>query len=249
MRMIALASHKGGTGKSTLAYNLSWLLSEKGLKVLVVDLDPQANLSSAFAPAESLPQSAHILTIVRGKSQSPHRLNEQLHVVWSDGKLATYDYRAMTRAEMEQLVGSLRSLKEYDIAFLDLPSGMRPLARAGLATCDFVVAPTDPTPFAAAGVLRLIEGLLELRQYEHNPTFGGIILNRAQLHTRLTNQVMDMLVEVFGVERFLGVLSQSVRVAETTLYRKPLHKYVPKSRLVEELEGIANKLLKVVKVL
>jgi chromosome partitioning protein len=134
----------------------------------------------------------------------------------------------------------LRSLP-FDFILLDTPTGWRPLTRAAILSCDYIVVPVDPSPFAVAGIVQLVEGLVELsRKQERSAEILGVIVNLAEEHTRITQRVIASLKELLGEERLLGILSKSVRVKETALERKPLHLLAPESKWAWQIEQIAK---------
>jgi chromosome partitioning protein len=134
----------------------------------------------------------------------------------------------------------LRSLS-FDLILLDTPTGWRPLTRAAILSCDYLVVPVDPSPFAVAGIVQLVEGLVELsRKRERSAEILGVIVNLAEEHTRITQRVIESVKQLMGEEKFLGMLSKSVRVKETALERKPLHLLAPESKWAWQMEQIAE---------
>jgi len=129
----------------------------------------------------------------------------------------------------------------FDLILLDTPTGWRPLTRAAIFSCDYLVIPVDPSPFAVAGIVQLVEGLVDLtKKRERVAEILGVVVNLAEEHTRITQRVIASLKELLGEDRFLGVLSKSVRVKETVLERKPLHVLAPQSKWAQQIEEIAK---------
>jgi chromosome partitioning protein len=239
MVVIAFASLKGGTGKTTLTYNLASLWADRGKKVLAVDFDPQGNLTFAFLPPESLPEDAQTRCLFSRKSPQPYPVSENLWLLGADSKLSSWDMRG-TNPDLLLPSPVLRSLS-FDLILLDTPTGWRPLTRAAILSCDYLVVPVDPSPFAVAGIVQLVEGLVELsRKRERSAEILGVIVNLAEEHTRITQRVIESVKQLMGEEKFLGMLSKSVRVKETALERKPLHLLVPESKWAWQMEQIAE---------
>jgi len=239
MVVIAFASFKGGTGKTTLTYNLASFWAENGKKVLAVDFDPQGNLTFAFLPPENLPEEAYTRWLFSRKSPQPFPVSENLWLLGSDSKLSSWDMRG-TSPDLLLPSQVIRSLP-FDIVLLDTPTGWRPLTRAAILSCDYLVIPVDPSPFAVAGIVQLVEGLVELSEKQGRMAeILGVVINLAEEHTRITQKVVTSVKQLLGEERFLGMLSKSVRVKETVLERKPLHVLAPKSKWAQQVEEIAK---------
>jgi chromosome partitioning protein len=239
MVVIAFASLKGGVGKTTLAHNLAFLWADRGKRVLAVDFDPQGNLTFAFLPPESLPEEAQTRCLFSRKSPQPFQVSENLWLLGADSKLSSWDMRG-TNPDLLLPSQLLRSLP-FDFILLDTPTGWRPLTRAAILSCDYIVVPVDPSPFAVAGIVQLVEGLVELsRKRERSAEILGVIVNLAEEHTRITQRVIESVKQLMGEEKFLGMLSKSVRVKETALERKPLHLLVPESKWAWQMEQIAE---------
>jgi chromosome partitioning protein len=239
MVVIAFASLKGGVGKTTLTYNLASLWADGGKRVLAIDFDPQGNLTFAFLPPESLPEESQTRCLFSRKSPQPFQVSENLWLLGADSKLSSWDMRG-TNPELLLPSQLLRSLP-FDLILLDTPTGWRPLTRAAILSCDYIVVPVDPSPFAVAGIVQLVEGLVELsRKRERSAEILGVIVNLAQEHTRITQRVIESVKQLMGGEKFLGVLSKSVRVKETALERKPLHLLAPESKWAQQIKQIAK---------
>jgi chromosome partitioning protein len=239
MAIIAFASLKGGVGKSTLNYNLASLWADRGRRVLAVDFDPQGNLTFAFLPPESLPEDAQTRCLFSRKSPQPFQVSENLWLLGADSKLSSWDMRG-TNPDLLLPSQVIRSLP-FDLILLDTPTGWRPLTRAAILSCDYIVVPVDPSPFAVAGIVQLVEGLVELsRKRERSAEILGVVVNLAEEHTRITQRVIESVKQLMGEEKFLGVLSKSVRVKETALERKPVHILAPESKWAQQIEQIAK---------
>jgi len=239
MVVIAFASLKGGTGKTTLTYNLASFWADSGRKVLAVDFDPQGNLTFAFLPPESLPEEAYTRWLFSRKSPQPFPVSEKLWLFGSDNKLSSWDMRG-TSPDLLLPSQIIRSLP-FDIILLDTPTGWRPLTKAAIFSSDYLVVPVDPSPFAVAGIVQLVEGLVELSERQGKAAeILGVVVNLAEEHTRITQKVIASIKQLLGEGRLLGVLSKSVKVKETVLERKPLHRLAPQSKWAQQIEEIAK---------
>jgi chromosome partitioning protein len=222
MVVIAFASLKGGVGKTTLTYNLAFLWADMGKRVLAIDFDPQGNLTFAFLPPESLPEDAQTRCLFSRKSPQPFQVSENLWLLGADSKLSSWDMRG-TNPDLILPSQVIRSLP-FDLVLLDTPTGWRPLTRAAILSCDYIV-----------------DNLVELsRKRERSAEILGVVVNLAEEHTKITQRVIASLKELLGEDRLLGILSKSVRVKETALERKPLHILAPASKWAQQIEQIAE---------
>jgi chromosome partitioning protein len=239
MVIIAFASLKGGVGKTTLTYNLASLWADMGKRVLAIDFDPQGNLTFAFLPPESLPEDAQTRCLFSRKLPQPFPASENLWLLGADSKLSSWDMRG-TNPDLLLPSQVIRSLP-FDLILLDTPTGWRPLTRAAILSCDYIVVPVDPSPFAVAGVVQLVDNLVEFSsKQKRTAEVLGVVVNLAEEHTRITQRVIESVKQLMGEGKFLGVISKSVRVKETALERKPLHILAPASKWAQQIEQIAE---------
>jgi chromosome partitioning protein len=237
--VIAFASLKGGVGKTTLTYNLASLWADRGKRVLAIDFDPQGNLTFAFLPPEGLPEDAQTRCLFSRKLPQPFPASENLWLLGADSKLSSWDMRG-TNPDLLLPSQVIRSLP-FDLILLDTPTGWRPLTRAAILSCDYIVVPVDPSPFAVAGVVQLVDNLVEFSSKQKRTVeVLGVVVNLAEEHTRITQRVIESVKQLMGEGKFLGVLSKSVRVKETALERKPLHLLAPASKWAQQIEQIAE---------
>lgn len=238
--VLSVASVKGGTGKTTIVYALSWIFSDEGRKVLVVDFDPQGNLTFAFHPLEGLPSEAASSKLFQVRKPTPFPLNEKLHLLWADGHLYSYEARGSV-SEMKAPSQSLASLRSsYDLILLDTPTSLRPLTRAALLACDFVVAVVEPSPFSVLGLIQLAQGLSSLKErFDYSPELLGVVVNMVE-RTRVSEEVLDTIQNLLGKERLLGVIPKTVKVKQALLSRKPIHRFAPNTPLQKALLDLAE---------
>jgi chromosome partitioning protein len=181
MKSIAFFNNKGGVGKTSLVYHLAWMMSDMGLKVLVADLDPQANLSSMFLTEDELdltwngPTDQTILDIVKPLMDrvsdivdySPRKINHNLSLIVGDLSLSKFE-DALSENWPKCSDGDLgafrvetafgRAIKnasdktKFDIVLIDVGPSLGAINRAALIASDFVVVPLSADLFAIKGL-------------------------------------------------------------------------------------------------
>jgi chromosome partitioning protein len=249
-RVIAVANQKGGVGKTTTAVNLSSCVAALDRAVLVVDMDPQANATSAFGlkqPGDGKPSVYE--SIIGGlplrELLRPTEL-EQLKVVPSN--------RRLTGAEIE-LVGvsghefKLRDLLapvrgDFDYVFVDCPPSLGLLTLNALGAADSVLIPLQAEYFALEGVSDLMN-TIRFIQTKLNPrlTLEGVVLTMFDERTNLARQIREDIEAYFRGKLFRTVIPRNVRLGEAPSFGKPILLYDINSRGAQAYLALAKELI------
>lgn len=235
-RIIAIANQKGGVGKTTTAVNLGAALAESGLRVLVVDLDPQGNASTGLG-INPRDVSASIYDVLMQDTPALDAVEptslKNLFVI-----PATLD---LAGAEIELVPAFSRELKlkraldavrsEYDVVLIDCPPSLGLLTVNGLAAADDVIVPIQCEYYALEGLGQLLRNVALVRS-SLNATLDvrGIILTMYDARTRLAEQVETEVREHFGTKVYKTVVPRTVRLAEAPSFGQPVIVFDPTSR-------------------
>lgn len=257
VRRIAVANQKGGTAKTTTTVNLAAAVAERGVPVLVVDLDPQGNASRWLAtPPADEGESRGLLDVIapeRGRRAAsiedlvvPSPTAAGVDVVPSSPWLATAE-AALTRevgAEL-QLARALQALDggRWGLVLMDCPPALGKLSVSALAAAEEVLVPVETTAMPLEGVEALQETIATVRE-RLNPDLrlAAVLPSRVDRRTRLASDVVDALRERFG-DLVLDVeVSASVRLAEAPSHQQPITAYAPSSPAAQQFRDLAGAL-------
>ncbi|PZA05878.1 MULTISPECIES: ParA family protein [unclassified Meiothermus] len=242
MKRIGVVNQKGGVGKTTTAVNLAAYLSQAGQRVLLVDLDPQANATSGLGQETHNGGIYALLTGEANLEQVVQAVNPRLHLIGAESSLvgASADLLedpSRLRRVLEPLTG------EYDLIVLDAPPSLGPLTLNVLAAAQGLLIPVQAEYYALEGIAGLMETVEQVR-VRLNPGLRilGIVITMYDSRTLLSQQVEANIRAHFGEQVFWTVVPRNVRLAEAPSYGQAISTYAPTSsgahayrRLAEEV--------------
>ncbi len=225
-KIISLLNHKGGVGKTTSAINIGAGLVELGKKILLIDLDPQANLTLSLG----IPRQANtIYEALRGECElEPYHFKDNLDVVISTLDLSGAEMELVNEAGREYLLRELfEPLKEdYDFIIIDCPPSLGLLTLNALAASDVVFIPLQ-TEFLALQGLAKIKQVVDKVKFRLNKKLdiGGVIATMYDQRKVLNRDVVDTIRKYFGEKVFDTLIRENVALAEAPAQRKDIFSY------------------------
>jgi chromosome partitioning protein len=245
-RVYAVANQKGGVGKTTTAVNVGACLAEAGERVLLIDLDPQANASSGLGVQANGSSTHDLLDGIPLSSLAHPTRFQNLDLVAAKHDLAAAAVDLATRPGGERYLADALSegLDPYSFVFLDCPPSFGPLTVNALAAASRAIVPVQAEYYALEGLSQLL-GTINLVKSRLNPTLSvvGVLLTMADARTRLSAEVEAELRRHFGGLVFTTTVPRSVRLAEAPSHGLPAIAYDRRSAGAQAYWKVAMELV------
>jgi chromosome partitioning protein len=232
-KIIAVANQKGGVGKTTTAVNLSACLAALGQRVLLFDLDPQANATSGVGLEKIEGASAYRVLLGEGSLLEKIKPTgfERLEIIPSEVDLCAADLE-MARME-NHLLRVSQSLKpvlesgRFDVVLIDCPPSLGILTLNAFAASDGLLVPLQCEYYALEGVSMMNRVLGQLRDAGVNPRLEifGVVMTMFDGRTKLSNEVVAEVRNLLGAKVFESMIPRSTKLAEAPSFGKPIIYY------------------------
>jgi chromosome partitioning protein len=248
-RVIAIANQKGGVGKTTTAVNLGASLAAAEQRTLLIDCDPQGNLTTAIGFAKDPTRRTLYHQLILNEPIERIILKTQvegLDLIPSDKNLvgAAVELVSMENREfrLRALTNQLRDA--YTFILIDCPPSLDLLTLNALAAADAILVPIQCEYLALEGVSELLDTLMRLRR-TINPSLAieGILLTMYDDRTTLSKQVAADLRGFFGSQVFESIIPRNVRLAEAPSHGKPVMFYDIHSKGAESYIQLAQEVI------
>ena len=250
-KRLVVANQKGGVAKTTTAVNLAASLGHLGKKVLLIDLDPQANATSGIGIDKSkVGKSIYDLLIGQGDieaiiletpTQNVHLIPANLPLVGAEIELVHAPRREFRLADS---ILKNTSINQYDFVIIDTPPSLGLLTINAFTAAQSVLIPMQCEYYALEGLAQLYQTIQLVRQ-KSNPglSIEGLVFSMVDTRANLTVQVMDEVKKILKEKVYETVIPRNVRLAEAPSFGKPIADYDKHSRGAEAYERLAKEFL------
>ena len=250
-KVIAVANQKGGVGKTTTAVNLSACLAALGRRVLLFDLDPQANATSGLGLEKTEGASAYRVLLGEGSlaDKIQQTAFEKLAIVPSEVDLCGVDFE-LARAEnhlqrVSRALQPVQQSQQFDVIMVDCPPSLGVLTLNAFTAADGVLVPLQCEYYALEGISMLNRVMAQLHDNGVNSKLEliGVVMTMFDGRTRLSQQVVSEVREHFGDKVFETMIPRTTRLAEAPSFGKPIIHYDKYSTGAAAYELLAQEFL------
>ncbi|MBB5031080.1 ParA family protein [Prosthecobacter vanneervenii] len=251
MRIVAISNQKGGVGKTTTALNLAACLSQLGVRVLLVDLDPQANATSGLGLAQEEGGSIYSALVEGADPRQAIRSTRlpNLSIIRSHQELAGCEIElAQSGNHLGRLKDVLTPLREsghFDYAILDTPPSLGVLMTGALAAADELLVPIQCEYFGLEGLSKIVSVVQQIRDCGANPNLvlEGIVMTMYDSRANLANQVVNDVRNYFAEICYQTVIPRTVRLGEAPSFGKSIIEYEYSGRGAQAYRALAEEFL------
>lgn len=250
-KIIAFANQKGGVGKTTTCVNVATYMALMGKKVLILDLDPQGNATSAVGINKTKDLKT-IYDLIGGESAYEDVIKttivENLYLIPSTVDLAGAEVELIQLPQRERIIKRiLDEIKaSYDFILIDCPPSLGLITVNALTASDSVLIPIQCEFFALEGLTQLMNTirLIKYRDFNPNLDIEGVVMTMKDKRYNLTTQVGNEIVKFFKQKVYLTTIPRNVRLAEAPSHGLPVALYDANSKGAEAYLSLTEEILK-----
>lgn len=244
MPILSLINQKGGVGKTTSAINLSCSLAKLNQKVLLIDLDPQANTSCGLGLLKNEKDTSYDL-LINQKKVSPLSLHG-INVIPSSLRLITAEIELNQKIARENFLKKAISFykENYDFIILDCPPSLSLLTINALVSSERAYIPIETEIFALEGISQLFDTISSLQEVNPNLSIGGVFITKYDKRNKSKEKYIKNLKEIFDKDLLETKIRLNISLSKSQEEGLPVLYYSPKSFGSQDYESLAREILK-----
>lgn len=249
-KIIAFANQKGGVGKTTTCINVATYMALMGKKVLILDVDPQGNATTAVG-INKTKELKTIYDLIGGENNYEEVIKptivENLFVIPSTVDLAGAEVELIQIPHREKVIKRiLDEIKNsYDFILIDCPPSLQLVTVNALTASDSIIVPIECQFFALEGLAQLMN-TVRLVKYHLNPDLEieGVVMTKKDKRYNLSNQVSNEIIKFFKQKVYFTTIPFNIRLAEAPSHGLPVALYDPTSKGAEAYLSLAEEIMK-----
>lgn len=244
-RVIAISNHKGGVGKTTSTANIGVALSLKNKKVLLIDLDPQANLSQNFG---FMNRVQNIYTAMKGNNPLDRLMvYHSVDIVPSTLDLSGAEIELAGEAGnqfiLKELIDQIKD--QYDYVLIDCPPSLGLLTINAFTAADEIIIPLQAEFFATQGLAKMIDVIEKVKKrLNKDLEVGGVLITQYDSRKTLNREVAETAETFFKDKVFKTKIRNNIALAEAPAFTVDIFKHSPKSNGAEDYMAVTEEILK-----
>lgn len=250
MKIISVSNVKGGVGKTTTAAVLAAGLATKGYDVLMIDSDPQTNLTMCFMPEpqDGTPSLYHVYAEGKTLDEVKTTIKLNLDLVIGDFELCNADMQFLKAGRLKMLRKAFKELKSsFDYVIIDTPPNLGILSLNAFLVSDYIIVPMAADSFSLKGVRLLKQTLDEIREEaEKDILVAGLLLTKYTDRTnvsRLLEKSVNSAAELLNTKVFDSRIRQATVLQESQIAKIDLLEYAPKAPVTADYQAFIDELL------